>query len=96
MVPKRKVTLKCWFVIGRKNFQKTIKSEWLKVAWRTFVLNWQGPWNNDQQRKNIFLSKSKKRNKHLCLGRGGSHVFSVLAVYSDDASSNPIEAYNYP
>ena len=29
------------------------------------------------------------------LGRGGSHVVSVLAFYFDDPSSNPTEVYSF-
>ena len=29
------------------------------------------------------------------MGRGGGQVFSVLAFYSDDPSSNPAEVYNF-
>ena len=31
----------------------------------------------------------------LYMGRGGGQVFSVLAFYSDDPSSNPAEVYNF-
>ena len=29
------------------------------------------------------------------LGRGGGHVVSVLAFYSDDLSSNPADVYSF-
>ena len=31
---------------------------------------------------------------NLMLGRGGGQVVSMLALYSDDPSSNPAETYN--
>ena len=31
----------------------------------------------------------------LFLGRGGGQVVSVLAIYSNDLSSNPAEAYSF-
>ena len=36
------------------------------------------------------------RDKHLgSKGRGGGQVVSVLALYSDDPSSNPAEVYSF-
>ena len=32
---------------------------------------------------------------NLMLGRGGGQVVSMLALYSDDPSSNPAEVYNF-
>ena len=42
-----------------------------------------------------FAFKIPFSNKVKLVGRGGGQVVSVLALYSDDPSSNPAEVYNF-
>ena len=41
------------------------------------------------------MEKEREIRREVGLGRGGGQVVTVLVLYSDDPSSNPVDFYNF-